>query len=141
MPASTEYAELADQLFAPLRRGLSPRVTACSPTPSRPASSAAPARPVVESGLSVAELEARLVAAHERTAELEARLVATENAWAAAEQQITQLEDRNRELATDVDNALDQLAGHALHAEQERLIRPPTWSPWPASTDREGHTR
>uniref|UniRef100_UPI0005932725 hypothetical protein n=1 Tax=Nocardia vinacea TaxID=96468 RepID=UPI0005932725 len=59
----------------------------------------------------------------------------------AAEHEAAQLEDRNRELASDLDDALDQLAGHALHAEQERLIRTPAWSPWAASTDREGYDR
>ncbi|MEV0331893.1 hypothetical protein [Nocardia sp. NPDC050717] len=53
---------------------------------------------------------------------------------------VADLQDRNRELASDLDNALDQLAGHALHSEQERLVNFDTWSPWPAST-REGYER
>ncbi|MFE6920376.1 hypothetical protein ACFVAV_04945 [Nocardia sp. NPDC057663] len=53
---------------------------------------------------------------------------------------VADLQDRNRELASDLDNALDQLAGHALHSEQERLVSFDTWSPWPAST-REGYDR
>ncbi|TDP38756.1 hypothetical protein [Nocardia ignorata] len=64
-----------------------------------------------------------------------------ETLLAAAEQRCAELEDRNRELASDLDNALDQLAGHALHAEQERLVHPPKWSPWTASMGQEGHER
>lgn len=59
---------------------------------------------------------------------------------AELEARVADLEDRNRELASDLDNALDQLAGHALHSEQERLVNFDTWSPWPAST-REGYER
>ncbi|MDO3651184.1 hypothetical protein [Nocardia mangyaensis] len=59
---------------------------------------------------------------------------------AELEARIADLEDRNRELASDLDNALDQLAGHALHTEQERLVNFDTWSPWPTST-REGYDR
>ncbi|MFE3052687.1 hypothetical protein [Nocardia sp. NPDC059239] len=87
------------------------------------------------------DLEARLIAAHQRTAELEEQLAAAVAGRDAAEHHAAQLEDRNRELASDLDNALDQLAGHALHAEQERLIRPPAWSPWTASADRGGYDR
>ncbi|MEV0551180.1 hypothetical protein AB0H98_30630 [Nocardia salmonicida] len=67
-------------------------------------------------------------------AELEALL-------SASEQRCADLEDRNRELASDLDNALDQLAGHALHSEQERLVHTPRWSPWTASMSQEGHQR
>ncbi len=117
-----------------------------APSPVRPvcttppASTAVTARPTPE-GLSRAKLAQRLIAAHERAAELEERLAAVTAALDAAEHQAAQLEDRNRELASDLDNALDELAGHALHAEQERLIRTPAWSPWAASTDREGYDR
>ncbi|WP_446224839.1 hypothetical protein ACTWPB_06840 [Nocardia sp. IBHARD005] len=64
-----------------------------------------------------------------------------ESLLAAAEQRCADLEDRNRELASDLDNALDQLAGHALHSEQERLVHTPMWSPWAASMNQEGHQR
>ncbi|MFF2086985.1 hypothetical protein ACFVVM_24695 [Nocardia sp. NPDC058176] len=57
------------------------------------------------------------------------------------EQQVADLQDRNRELASDLDNALDQLSGHALHDEQERLVHTLTWSPWAASMNREGYER
>ncbi|MBH0777282.1 hypothetical protein [Nocardia bovistercoris] len=150
MPATRGdyHDELVDTLFAPLRRALSP-VTVdqdhdhTAPATEQTASPAAasPARPVIEPGLSVAELQARLIAAYEHNAELRARLTATEHAWAAAEREAAQLQDRNRELASDLDNALDELAGHAAHAEQERLVRVPVWSPWTASTDRGGHDR
>ncbi|MEV6221939.1 hypothetical protein AB0M13_09840 [Nocardia fluminea] len=76
--------------------------------------------PEITQGRSVAELEALLSAAEHRCADLE---------------------DRNRELASDLDNALDQLAGHALHSEQERLVHTPMWSPWAASMSQEGHQR
>lgn len=59
---------------------------------------------------------------------------------AELEAMVADLQDRNRELASDLDNVLDQLAGHALHDEQERLFTFDTWSPWPAST-REGYDR
>lgn len=66
--------------------------------------------------------------------ELTARLQAAEN-------RIADLEVRNRELASDLDNALDQLSGHALHVEQERLVHAPAWSPWAASMNQGGHQR
>lgn len=110
--------------------------TACTAAPS----STATVRPAPD-GLGAGDLEARLIAAHQRTAELEEQLAAAVAGRDAAEHQAAQLEDRNRELASDLDNALDQLAGHALHAEQERLIRPPAWSPWTASADRGGYER
>lgn len=110
--------------------------TACpvAPTPS------AVVGPSPE-GLGRSEIEERLIAANQRAAELEEQLAAAIAARDAAEHQAAQLEDRNRELASDLDDALDQLAGHALHAEQERLIRTPAWSPWAASADREGMQR
>lgn len=43
----------------------------------------------------------------------------------ALEALVADLQDRNRELASDLDDALDQLAGHALHDHQERLVRTP----------------
>ncbi|MFE3057125.1 hypothetical protein [Nocardia sp. NPDC059239] len=114
----------------------SPVRTACTTVPT----STSTVRPSPEA-LGATDLEARLIAAHERTAELEELLAAAVAGLDAAEHQAAQLQDRNRELASDLDNALDQLAGHALHAEQERLIRPPAWSPWTASADREGYDR
>ncbi|MDO3648669.1 hypothetical protein [Nocardia mangyaensis] len=41
------------------------------------------------------------------------------------EQRLADLHDRNRELASDLDDALDQLSGHALHDHQERLVHMP----------------
>ncbi len=120
---------------APLRSPVRP---VCTTTPvSQSVSTARPS----SAGLSTAELEERLIAAHQRAADLEERLAAALAALDAAEHHAAQLEDRNRELASDLDNALDQLAGHALHAEQERLVHTPAWSPWSASTDREGYDR
>ncbi|MGV9541022.1 hypothetical protein ACWDSF_06815 [Nocardia beijingensis] len=92
-------------------------------------------------GSATGDLEARLIAANERAADLEERLAVALAALDAAEHQAAQLEDRNRELASDLDNALDQLAGHALHAEQERLIHTPVYGLWAVSTDREGYDR
>ncbi|MEU6564366.1 hypothetical protein [Nocardia nova] len=87
------------------------------------------------------EIEARLAAANQRAAELEELLATAVAERDSAEHRAAQAEDRNRELASDLDDALDQLAGHALHSEQERLIRTPAWSPWAASADREGMQR
>lgn len=116
-----------------------------APTPkagaltARPVS--VPARPV-SGEWDRAELEARLIAAHQRSAELEEQLAAAVAARDAAEHEAAQLEDRNRELASDLDNALDQLAGHALHEEQERLVRTSPWSLWAeVPTEREGYDR
>ncbi|MBF6298489.1 hypothetical protein IU459_13170 [Nocardia amamiensis] len=107
-----------------------------------PMSQSAPAaQPSSSAGLSTAELEARLIAAHQRAADLEEQLAAVVAARDAAEHQAAQLEDRNRELASDLDNALDQLAGHALHVEQERLIHTPVYGLWAVSTDREDYDR
>ncbi|MET9028169.1 hypothetical protein ABZW96_21475 [Nocardia sp. NPDC004168] len=99
-----------------------------------------PARPS-SAGSATGDLEARLIAANERAADLAQRLAVALAALDAAEHQAAQLEDRNRELASDLDNALDQLAGHALHAEQERLIHTPVYGLWAVSTDREGYDR
>ncbi len=99
-----------------------------------------PARPS-SAGSATGDLEARLIAANERAADLEERLAAAVAALDAAEHRAAQLEDRNRELASDLDNALDQLAGHALHAEQERLIHTSVYGLWAVSTDREGYDR
>lgn len=105
-----------------------------------PSSPVSPARPAAASS-TTGDLEARLIAANERAADLAQRLAAALAALDAAEHQAAQLEDRNRELASDLDNALDQLAGHALHAEQERLIHTPVYGLWAVSTDREGYDR
>ncbi|MFD4461329.1 hypothetical protein [Nocardia sp. NPDC058480] len=58
---------------------------------------------------------------------------------AVLEQQVADLEDRNREMATDLDDALDQLAGHALHDHQERLVHVPVNAF--AAIEWEGHDR
>ncbi|MFJ2834618.1 hypothetical protein ACIO52_04580 [Nocardia sp. NPDC087230] len=58
---------------------------------------------------------------------------------AALEARIADLKDRNRELASDLDDALDQLAGHALHDHQERLVRTPVNAF--AAIEWEGHDR
>lgn len=58
---------------------------------------------------------------------------------AALQARIAELEDRNRELASDLDDALDQLAGHALHDHQERLVRTPVNAF--AAIEWEGHDR
>lgn len=119
MPARTGYDDVLDRVFAPLRRELG----AEDPSPSAGLSIPAPAPggPVIESGSAVADLEARLRAAVARNAELQAR--------------VADLEARNHELAADLDDALDQLSGHALHAEQERLVHPPAWGAWTNTTD------
>ncbi|MEU6828679.1 hypothetical protein ABZ894_08485 [Nocardia beijingensis] len=122
---------------------------AVRPTPLRSPSQSVslvatpPVRPARPSsvGSSAGDLEHRLIAANERAADLEERLAVALAALDAAEHQVAQLEDRNRELASDLDNALDQLAGHALHAEQERLIHTPVYGLWAVSTDREGYNR
>ncbi|WP_067652913.1 hypothetical protein [Nocardia harenae] len=87
------------------------------------------------------ELAERLTAANQRAAELEERLAAVVAERDAAEHRAAGLEARNRELASDLDNALDQLAAHALHAEQERLVRRPRYSAFAASNDRGGYDR
>ncbi len=140
MPARAGYDDAVDRLFEPLRRAcLSPRVAAA--VESTPGAEAAPKTPTIQPGLSAAELEARLRAAQSRIAVLETRLSAAERAWAGAERRATDLEARNHELAADLDNALDQLSGHALHAEQERLVHPPAWGAWTNSTGREDYSR
>ncbi|WP_040703994.1 hypothetical protein [Nocardia takedensis] len=141
MPTGAGYDAVVDRLFEPLRRAcLSPRVATLAPAQDNPRPAVA-SPPAIQPGMTAAELETRLRDAQNRIAELETRLIATEHSWAAAERQITELEARNQELATDVDNALDQLSGHALHAEQERLVHQQAWSPWSASMTREGHDR
>ncbi|WP_369027786.1 hypothetical protein [Nocardia farcinica] len=139
MPAQ---ADPDTAVTVPVRPASAPRSQAVRPICTAPVAKAvpAPAQPAVER-LSREDLETRLLAAQQRAAELEAQLAAVTAALDAAEHQAAQLEDRNRELASDLDDALDQLAGHALHAEQERLIRTPAWSPWPTSTHREGVER
>ncbi|MGY4100510.1 hypothetical protein ACW2Q0_13290 [Nocardia sp. R16R-3T] len=137
MPAQAGGDDLAQVTARPVP-ARTPIRPICTTPPA--VSAAVTARPSPD-GYSRDELAQRLIAAHERAAELEERLAAVERARDAAEHQAAQLEDRNRELASDLDDALDQLAGHALHAEQERLVRPAAWSPWAASTDREGYDR
>ncbi len=110
--------------------------TACTAAP-QPAVAVRPS----PDGSGATDLTARLIAANQRSAELEEQLAAAIAERDAAEHAAAQLETRNQELASDLDNALDQLAGHALHAEQERLVRPATWSPWTASSDRGGMQR
>lgn len=61
----------------------------------------------------------------ERQGEAVDELAAAQARIAELEQRLADLHARNRELAVDLDNALDQLAGHALHAEQERLVHTP----------------
>ncbi|MFD0362661.1 hypothetical protein ACFQZZ_14550 [Nocardia sp. GCM10030253] len=140
MPASAT-ADVLTARPTPLH-GFEPTDTPSTTARTSEATMPSPARSEVAHDLSAAELEARLIAAHQRTAELEQQLAAADRARDAAEHQVAQLEDRNRELASDVDNALDQLDGHALHAEQERLVRAPMWSPWDSSsTDREEFSR
>ncbi|MFC9898553.1 hypothetical protein ACFVMC_33090 [Nocardia sp. NPDC127579] len=73
-------------------------------------------------------VEDRLIAANQRAALLAEQLAAVTAELDAAEHRIADLDDRNRELAGDLDNALDQLAGHALHAEQERLFHSPRYA-------------
>lgn len=58
---------------------------------------------------------------------------------AALEALVADLQDRNRELASDLDDALDQLAGHALHDHQERLVHVPVNAF--AAIEWEGHDR
>ncbi|WP_040800680.1 hypothetical protein [Nocardia higoensis] len=138
MPAqATTTEQVSARASAPRSQAVRPVCTA----PVQLSKSATTIRPATGE-LSRAELVERLTAANQRAAELEEQLSITGAALDDAEHRAAQLEDRNRELASDLDNALDQLAGHALHAEQERLIRTPAWSPWPVSTtDREGFDR
>ncbi|WP_068060337.1 hypothetical protein [Nocardia xishanensis] len=140
MPATVDRDEQAVSPRPPSPRSASPHPV-CSASAPTPKAGALGIRPSA-AGVSREELEERLIAAHQRAAELEEQLAAVVAARDAAEHEAAQLEDRNRELASDLDNALDQLAGHALHAEQERLIRVPLWSPWPESgADRGGFDR
>lgn len=135
MPAQAdpETAQAAPRPMAP--RSQAVRSVCTTATAPAPRSATVPTRPATGE-LSRAELEERLTAANQRTAELEEQLSVTHAALDDAEHRAAQLESRNHELASDLDNALDQLAGHALHAEQERLIRTPAWCHWAASTDR-----
>ncbi|MEV0765165.1 hypothetical protein [Nocardia sp. NPDC050435] len=75
-----------------------------------------------------AETANRLIQANQRAAWLAEQLAETTAKLDAAEHRAADLEDRNRELASDLDNALDQLQGHALHAEQERLFHASRYS-------------
>lgn len=67
-----------------------------------------------DSAAYVAELHARLAQANARAAELHGRLVEV-----TAERD--QLAERNRELASDLDSALDLASDHALDDRYERL--------------------
>ncbi|MFR9774163.1 hypothetical protein [Nocardia sp. SC052] len=78
-------------------------------------------------GESYAELQARLIAANERAAALEEQLAAVTARLDAAEHQVADLEDRNRELASDLDDALDLADENALHADRERLVPKPLY--------------
>ncbi|WP_280450160.1 hypothetical protein [Nocardia brasiliensis] len=135
MPAQTAHDPVEMTVRPALAHRPEQPVPTTSPAPLPVAERRAP------EGLSRSGLAERLVVAHERAADLEERLAAAERARDAAEHHAAQLEDRNRELASDLDDALDQLAGHALHAEQERLVQVPAWSPWSASSDRGGMHR
>ncbi|WP_280432245.1 hypothetical protein [Nocardia brasiliensis] len=134
---TTMPAQIARDVEEMTVRPAPPRRPERQGTTTPPAPPATAERPAPED-LSRSGLGERLVVAHERAADLEERLAAAERARDAAEHHAAQLEDRNRELASDLDDALDQLAGHALHAEQERLVHVPAWSPWSASSDRGG---
>lgn len=78
-------------------------------------------------GFSPADLEARLIAANERAALLEEQLAAVMAERDVAEHRVAQLEDSNRELASDLDDALDLASAHALDADHERLIPQPRY--------------
>ncbi|WP_306364385.1 hypothetical protein [Nocardia sp. CC227C] len=69
----------------------------------------------------VASLRLRLTAANERAALLEEQLAQVTAERDAAEHRAADLEDRNRELASDLDDALDIAAEHALDEDHERL--------------------
>lgn len=73
------------------------------------------------------DLEARLAAANQRSAELEEKLAVVTAALDAAEHRVAVLEDRNRELASDLDDALDLASEHALDADHERLAPEPRY--------------
>ncbi|WP_280431567.1 hypothetical protein [Nocardia brasiliensis] len=79
---------------------------------------------ITHADIGATDLTERLAAANERAALLEQQLATVTAERDAAEHRASDLEDRNRELASDLDDALDQLEGHALHDHQERLIRP-----------------
>ncbi|WP_141718115.1 hypothetical protein [Nocardia altamirensis] len=74
---------------------------------------------------SYAELEARVIAANERAALLAEQLAAMTADRDAAEHRAAELDERNRELASDLDDALDLAQEHALDAERERLAPAP----------------
>ncbi|PXX52272.1 hypothetical protein DFR70_1334 [Nocardia tenerifensis] len=73
------------------------------------------------------DLGARLAAANERAARLSEQLAAATAALDAAEHRVADLEDRNRELASDLDDALDLASEHALDAGRERLVPQPLY--------------
>lgn len=76
---------------------------------------------------SIAELSVRLAAANERAALLEEQLTTVTAERDAAEHRAAGLEDRNRELASDLDNALDIASENALTAGRERLVPQPIY--------------
>lgn len=135
MPAQADPETAHSAARSLAARSQAVRTVCTTPAAPTPKSAAITTRPATGE-LSRAELKERLTAANQRTAELEEQLSVTHAALDDAEHRAAQLEARNHELASDLDNALDQLTGHALHAEQERLIRTPAWCHWAASTDR-----
>ncbi|MGW4247180.1 hypothetical protein [Nocardia sp. NPDC004722] len=69
----------------------------------------------------IVSLRIRLASANERTALLEEQLEKVTAQRDAAEHHAAELEDRNRELASDLDDALDIASEHALDPSHERL--------------------
>ncbi|MEV0436926.1 hypothetical protein [Nocardia sp. NPDC050413] len=82
-----------------------------------------PSTAVVEHGQAVTL--AKVIALHPSRPETTTEQTDPAARIAQLEAMVADLQDRNRELASDLDNALDQLAGHALHDHQERLVRTP----------------
>lgn len=76
---------------------------------------------------SVADMSVRLIAANERAALLEEQLATVTAERDAAEHRAAALQDRNRELASDLDNALDLASESALTAGRERLVPQPIY--------------
>lgn len=72
-----------------------------------------------------AELQARLIEANERASVLAEQLAAVTSERDAAEHRAADLEDRNRELAAELEAALDWRHEHALDAERETLVAAP----------------
>ncbi|CAM4521313.1 hypothetical protein NONI108955_41890 [Nocardia ninae] len=78
-------------------------------------------------GVPADDLTARLVAANERAAQLEQQLAALTAERDAAEHKVAELADRNRELASDLDDALDLASERALSEGRERLVPQPIY--------------